>query len=420
MGAMRRSRRHAALASGLAAAVVALAAACGDSGSPAPRTTTPAPERLRIYSDLPMRPPQQPETQAMVDAVRLVIEDRQEAAGDYGVRFIDRDDSNPTTGGPDPAICAANARQIAADSLAVGVIGTYDTACTRAELPILNRAGIVLIAPVNQYPGFTEPTAPGEPDRYDPSGRPSFARIAPRSSLLPDAATALAQALDVKQLAVVYASRPSQEALARSVDEAAGAADVSVATHPRDVAVTPDVLERHDRALWRTIEGEHADAVLFLGNLDDAPAEFWRARQAVLGDAAGDVRMIAPPALYDQRFLDDAGDAADGTRVLYGFLPPESLSGKGADFVSEYTRRYGQPLTYTAYAAEAASVLLEAIARSDGTAPSVRDEVLRTRFFDGLLGRWSFDAQGDITPAHYASIRIDGGRFRFDRALELG
>jgi hypothetical protein len=65
-------------------------------------------------------------------------------------------------------------------------------------------------------------------------------------------------------------------------------------------------------------------------------------------------------------------------------------------------------------------VLLEAIARSDGTAPSVRDEVLRTRFFDGLLGRWSFDAQGDITPAHYASIRIDGGRFRFDRALELG
>jgi branched-chain amino acid transport system substrate-binding protein len=421
MGSMRRLRRPVAPAAGLAAALVALAAAgCGDSGSPTRRATTPAPERLHIYSDLPMRPPQQPETQAMVDAVRQVIEDRQDAAGDYAVKFIERDDSDATTGLSDAAICAANARQIAGDALAVGVIGTYDTACTRAELPILNRAGIVLIAPVNQYPGFTEPTAPGEPDRYDPSGHPSFARIAPRSSLVPDAAVALAQALDVKQLAVVYANRPSQEALAQSVEGAAGAADISVAIHARDVPTSSDALIQRDRGLWRTIAAEKADAVLFLGTLDDAPADFWRTRAAVLGDSAGDVRLIAPPALYDQRFLDDAGIAADGTRVLYGFLPPESLSGKGADFVSEYTRRYGQPLTYTAYAAEAASVLLEAIARSDGTAPSVRDEVLRTRFFDGILGRWSFDANGDITPAHYASIRIDGGRFRFDRALELG
>src|SRR4051794_36491490 len=250
MGRMRRSRRHAALPFGLAAALVALAAACGDSGSPAPRTTTPAPERLHIYSDLPMRPPQQPETQAMVDAVRLVIEDRQDAAGDYGVKFIERDDSDATTGLSDAAICAANARQIAGDALAVGVIGTSDTACTRAALPILNRAGIVLIAPVNQYPGFTEPTAPGEPDRYDPSGHPSFARIAPRSSLLPDAAAALAQALDVKQLAVIYANRPSQEALAQSVEEAAGAADVSVAIHARDAPADADALIRQDRALW--------------------------------------------------------------------------------------------------------------------------------------------------------------------------
>jgi branched-chain amino acid transport system substrate-binding protein len=410
---MRRPRRHVALVAGLAGLAVALASACGDSGGGPKTRTTVAPVRLRIYSDLPLRPPQQSETQAMVDAMHQVVDDRQEAAGDYAVSYISRDDSNPSTGAPDPAICAANAREYASNPLTVGVIGTYDTACTRAELPILNRAGIVLLAPVNQYPGFTQPDAPGEPERYDPSGHASFARIAPRSDLVPAAAVSLAEALDVKQLAVVYADRPGQEALAHAVDDAASSTDISVALHPRDAA-------GQDRGLWRTIGDEHADAVLFLGTLDDAPAPFWRTREKVLGDAAQDVQLIAPPALYSQQFLDDAGAAADGTRVLYGFLPPESLSGKGADFVSEYTRRYGQPLTYTAYAAEAASVLLEAIARSDGTAPSVRDEVLRTRFFDGLLGRWSFDSHGDITPARFASIRIDGGRFRFDRAIELG
>src|SRR5262249_49893531 len=160
----------------------------------------------------------------------------------------------------------------------------------------------------------------------------------------------------------------SQEALAHAVDDAAASTDISVAIHARDAA-------HADRQLWRTIGDEHADAVLFLGTLEDAPAPFWRMREKVLGDAAQDVQLIAPPAPCHKRSLGAAGGAAAGPRVLYGFLPPEALSGKGADFVSEYTRRYGQPLTYTAYAAEAASVLLEAIARSDGSAPSVRDEV---------------------------------------------
>src|SRR5690242_6557159 len=110
-GAMRSPRRTAVLVASLG---VALLAGCGESGGKGTRTTA-APERLHIYSDLPMRPPTQSETQAMVDAIHLVVDDRQEAAGDYAVSYRERDDSDPQTGAPDPAICAANARHYAAD-----------------------------------------------------------------------------------------------------------------------------------------------------------------------------------------------------------------------------------------------------------------------------------------------------------------
>jgi branched-chain amino acid transport system substrate-binding protein len=46
-------------------------------------------------------------------------------------------------------------------------------------------------------------------------------------------------------------------------------------------------------------------------------------------------------------------------------------------------------------------------------------ELLGTRFYDGLLGRWSFDANGDTTLRRFTDLVVDGGRFRFDRVLDL-
>jgi branched-chain amino acid transport system substrate-binding protein len=45
------------------------------------------------------------------------------------------------------------------------------------SVPLFNAAGVLLVSPGAGYPGFTEPVAPGEPERWFPSGRDTFARV---------------------------------------------------------------------------------------------------------------------------------------------------------------------------------------------------------------------------------------------------
>ena len=61
------------------------------------------------------------------------------------------------------------------------------------------------------------------------------------------------------------------------------------------------------------------------------------------------------------------------------------------------------------YAAQATEVLLDAIARSDGTRRSVLEELFRTRVIDGLLGSFRFDANGDISESPMTIVQIRRG-----------
>jgi ABC-type branched-subunit amino acid transport system substrate-binding protein len=55
------------------------------------------------------------------------------------------------------------------------------------------------------------------------------------------------------------------------------------------------------------------------------------------------------------------------------------------------------------YAAQAAEILLDAIARSDGTRSSVTRELFRTDVEDGILGDIRFDENGDLVEAPVTS-----------------
>lgn len=58
-----------------------------------------------------------------------------------------------------------------------------------------------------------------------------------------------------------------------------------------------------------------------------------------------------------------------------------------------------------AYAAQAAQVLLDAIARSDGTRASVTKELFATRVRGGILGTFGFDRNGDTTEQKVTILR---------------
>ena len=68
---------------------------------------------------------------------------------------------------------------------------------------------------------------------------------------------------------------------------------------------------------------------------------------------------------------------------------------------------------------QAVEVLLQAIARSDGTRRSVLEQLRRTRVEDGVLGSFSFDARGDRSPRVITVERVERGRAAYDRLIAV-
>ena len=94
-------------------------------------------------------------------------------------------------------------------------------------------------------------------------------------------------------------------------------------------------------------------------------------------------------------------------------LPNRQLGLAGREFVTHFgATQYGAPVDHAAvYAAQATEVMLDAIARSDGTRASVTRALLATRIRDGILGGFGFDANGDpsSTPVTIVRARAPGG-----------
>jgi len=104
---------------------------------------------------------------------------------------------------------------------------------------------------------------------------------------------------------------------------------------------------------------------------------------------------------------------ASGMYITAGAAFPGNLPVAGREFMRTFaTAHPEQPASAsTAYAAQAAEVLLAAIGSSDGTRRSVTAELLRVRVRDGVLGTFEFDAQGDPTRAAITVFRVSpGGR----------
>ena len=105
--------------------------------------------------------------------------------------------------------------------------------------------------------------------------------------------------------------------------------------------------------------------------------------------------------------LDSIGTAAHGLYVSGIDVPPDARldSPAGRRFASDFGA-LETPVQGLLPAAQAADVLLDAIARSDGTRRSVLEQLRDTRVTDGYLGDFRIDRHGDITPAQLPIYRV--------------
>src|SRR5690349_9229389 len=183
---MRRTTAIAALAA------IALAAVGCSSNSSSPSGTASGSaaaggNTVDIYSSLPMQGASSAQTIPLVNGIKLALAQAGNKAGQWTVNYQVLDDSTAAAGKWDPGQTAANARKVASDSKAVYYMGEFNSGASEVSIPILNEAGIPQVSPANTYVGLTTSvpgaSAPGEPQKFYPSGTRTYLRIVPIDSI---------------------------------------------------------------------------------------------------------------------------------------------------------------------------------------------------------------------------------------------
>jgi branched-chain amino acid transport system substrate-binding protein len=131
-------------------------------------------------------------------------------------------------------------------------------------------------------------------------------------------------------------------------------------------------------------------------------------------------KFMGPDGIYEAAFIAAAGkDVAEGVYVTFGGVPAAELTGAGKAWYTAYKAKYNsEPEVYAVYGYESANVVLAAIEKvCKVDRAAIRDAVFATKDFDGVLGKWSFDANGDTSLTTMSGAQVTGGEFKFVSAL---
>jgi branched-chain amino acid transport system substrate-binding protein len=135
-----------------------------------------------IATDFPMQGSSRTQTLQIVGATRYLLDQQGWKAGDHKIALQVCDDATAQAAKWDPDKCSRNAHAYAQNASLVGVVGTFNSGCAAIEIPVMNQApggGLLLLSPANTYGCLTEPCAGNEPEKYYPSGKRTYARVAP-------------------------------------------------------------------------------------------------------------------------------------------------------------------------------------------------------------------------------------------------
>ena len=364
--------------------------------------------QLMIAIDLPLQPGALETTTPMVDAITLQFERHQYMAGRYRVGLQVCDDGTPRGVLFDERTCAANARAYVANPSVIGVIGPLTSGCTMSEIPILNRApggAVPIVSPSATVVGLTRrgPLAGSkELGALYPTGRRNFARVVPADDVQPAADALVARRLGVKR---VYALDAGHQHSALFVDDFVRAARrLGVSVVGRGSWVPG---QKTDARIAAAIARTGADGV-FLG-IESLPASV-RLLTALRARLGPDVQLMAPE-VFDPKTALLAGAAAEGMTITQPGPSNDDLPALGKQFVASFSKKFAaEPTRYAVAAAQATDVMLDAIARSDGSRASVTRNLFRTRVSNGILGSFWITPTGDTTLNAVAVYRISGGK----------
>ncbi|MDZ4719439.1 MAG: branched-chain amino acid ABC transporter substrate-binding protein [Roseiflexaceae bacterium] len=378
-------------------------------------TTAPAAaggEILRIVSSLPRQGASKGQTDAVVNAIKMRLEEDnfQACGGKFKIDYQDLDDSTAAAGKWDAATETANANKAVGDPDVIAYLGTFNSGAAKLSMPILNTANLVMISPANTYTGLTKPGKgeAGEPDKYSPSGKKNYTRVVTADDVQGDAAAKWALALGAKNVYIL----DDQEVYGKGVADVfeASAKTIGLNVLGRDGI---DGKAQNYSSLMIKIASQNPDLVFFGGIVDNNAGQLIKDLRAA-GMTPDKVKFMGPDGIQTDSFITAAGaDVSEGVYATIAGLPSEKLGDKGKNFYANYEKKFGlKAESYGIYGYEAANVALAAINKACAKdRAAIRDAVFAVKDFDGALGKWSFDANGDTTLADIQGFVVKGGKW---------
>jgi branched-chain amino acid transport system substrate-binding protein len=371
------------------------------------------PNAIKLVSSLPRTGSANAQSTSIVNGIRIAIEEVGAKVGEFTILFEDWDDASPQRGSWDPALEAANADRAIKDPDVMVYIGTFNSGAAKISIPKLNQANLVMVSPANTYPGLTKPGKgePNEPDIYRPSGRPNFYRVVPADDIQGSRGAEWAKKMGARSAFIVH----DRELYGKGITDVFRARAEEIGLKIAGVEGI-DVRAANYKALATKIKAANVDIVYFGGVTQSNAGQFTKDLRA----SGYKGKLMVPDGCVELAFIQSAGpENVFETYATFGGLPADQLTGRGAEFVGRYRAKYRiEPEAYAAYGYEAGRVSLDAIARAGKKDRlAILEAVAATRDFDGVLGRWSFDPNGDTSFTTMSGLVIKDNKFEFVETL---
>lgn len=382
-------------------------------------------DTLTIYSSLPLQGTSKGQSEATIDGEKLALAEVSDKVGKFKIKYVSLDDStaqNPGTA--DEAQTAQNARKAVQDESTIFYLGEFNSGGTKVSLPILNKANIPQISMSNTYVGLTtdDPgSEPGEPDKYYPAQKRTYARIVPTDTIQGAALATIMKEDGCKSVHIFNDKSTYGAGLATNVESAA-----------KTVGLTVDANDGTDKNApnYRSLASKiQADCFVGSGITGENYVQVFKDVAA----ACPDCKLYGPDGVAEAAFSDPAeggipADVAARTKVTVATLSPEEFEKQGiqlaSTFFDAFNKEYGiaQPDPYAIYGYETMKLALDTLKAAGAKAndrEAVRVQLLEnTKGRDSVLGTYDIDENGDTTLTDYGLYAIKDGVLEFEKAIK--
>ena len=366
-----------------------------------------------IASDFPLQGANRSLTTEMADAIEYMLEQQDWKAGDTVLGYQSCDDSTAQAGSWDSAKCSSNGRAYANNASVIGIIGTFNSGCAKLVIPIANRESLAMVSPANTYPGLTEGgpgTEAGEPDNYYPSGTRNYARVVWNDQFQGAANAQYAKELGLKKIFILNDGETYGLGIAQLFEDYAGSLNIQIVANQKW-----DKKASSYESLASKISSSGADAVFLGGIVCNNGGKLIKDIKA----GAPNVQLLGPDGWTPiSATIEGAGAAANSMYITQPGVPVDQLKGAGKEFVDGFTEQFGKaPNPYTAYAAQAAEVLLAAIEKGGTDRAAVSSALFETDVTDGIIGSFQIDENGDTTLGLVSVYQVKNGEETYVKSV---